>query len=370
MSFCTQCGHKNVAEARFCEECGTPLVKPAASASAPVAVPDNTAGAPRPINGKLLKFAAISVVVLIAIGAGLFFLLAPESPNNARFAAAIERSLAANAQNYKSRYCLSNFAYQLDPVLVNDGDQNTRQWLSVLTKAGLYSEPELIEDTTGFFVVRKLRYTKTEAGKKATLDRQLCIAEGVSVAKVDSFTQPEKLGDTQASRARVTLKLRNPMPWVMDEETLSIAPQIKAEFSDSVVMVLKEGKWDVADQGSLQAAMAAQRTLEMGQKAHVRAATSGGIFDALKNLFSFGASNPIVGHWKSEMMGMTVASFTFDADSMEANGQKTKVRYEIEDKRVTVYPQDQGAGMIVNVIDHDTLSINTGLVEIKLKRAN
>src|SRR5450830_1132399 len=115
MSFCTQCGHNNVAEARFCEECGTPLIKPvaipAASAPTPASVPFAAAAAAplaaRPVTASLIMFAAIGVVALIAIGAGLFFLLAPEAPNTERFAAAIKRSLATNRQNYKPRYCLS-----------------------------------------------------------------------------------------------------------------------------------------------------------------------------------------------------------------------------------------------------------------------
>ena len=384
MIFCTQCGHKNVADARFCEECGTPLVKrtvptpvavpvAATPAAAPAAAPvANMLVTARPGNAKLIKVAAIGVAVLLAVGGGLFFLFAPESPSNERFAAAIERSLAANPQAYKARYCLSNFAYNLDPVQVNAQDQGTQQWLAVLTKAGLYSEPELIEDATGFFVVRKLKYSKTEAGKKATQDRLLCIADGVSVAKVDSFAPPEKLGDTQASRASVTLKLRNPMPWVTSEETLAQAPQIKAEFAESVVMVRKDGKWDVADPRALQTAIAAERKLGARQQQDEGSAAtgSGGIFDSLKKLFSFGASNPLIGHWKSEMMGMTVAAFEFDTDSMVSNGQKVNVRYEVGDKRVTVYPQGQGVGMVVNVIDHDNLSIETGLVSVRLKRTD
>jgi hypothetical protein len=392
MIFCTQCGHKNVADASFCEECGTALVKRSAAPVAETPTPASTpaplvapvasvapvADGPvtaRPVNGKLLKFAAIGVAALVAIGGGVVFLLAPESPSNERFAAAIERSLAANAQQYKPHYCLNNFAYNLDPVLVNEQDQNTRQWLALLTQAGLYNEPELIEDGSGYFMVRRLKYTKTEAGNKATQERQLCIADGVTVAKVESFTPPQKVGDTQASRATVTLKLRNPMAWVMSPETRAQAPQIKPEFSDSVVMVLKDGKWDVADPRALQTAMAAERKLGAQQKQNESAQGSGangvgGIFDSLKKLFHFGASNPIIGRWKSEMMGITVAAFEFDSDSMVTNGQKVNVRYEVEDKRVTVYPQGQGSGMVVNVIDNDTLTIETGLVNVKLQRSN
>jgi hypothetical protein len=326
--------------------------------------------APRPVNRRLLSFVALGVAAVLALGAGLFFLLAPEAPSNERFAAAIERSLAGKAQDYKAHYCLNNFAYNLDPVLVNEQDQATRQWLAVLTKGGLYSEPELIEDTTGYFVVRKLRYSKTEAGKKATQDRLLCVADGVSVARVERFTAPEKIGDTQAARATVTLKLRNPMPWAMTEEAQSMVAQLQPEFSQDIVMVLNDGKWDVADQRALQIAIAAERQQGARQKANEAGAAGGGMFDALKRLFSLGASNPIIGKWSSEMMGVTVAAFEFESDAMLTNGQKTPVRYEVEGQRVTVYPQGEGSGMVVNVVDHDTLSIDTGLVQLKLKRAH
>lgn len=376
MAFCTQCGHKNVDDARFCEECGTPLkataapaaVQAPASGTAPVA----PAAARAPANsGKLVKVVAIAVAVLLALGAGAFLLLAPESPSNERFAAAIEKSLAADSSAYKARYCLSNFAYDRDPVHVNDQDLNTRRWLAVLTKAGLYAEPEVIDDTSGFLIQRQLKYVKTEAGKKATQGRQLCIADGVTVAKVERFTPPARVGDIEASRATVTMKLRNPMPFVAEEETKSIEPGLQAEFSENVVLMLKEGKWVVADQRAVQTAAQAERQLHAENKSAVSGgASGGGLLASLKKLFSFSGGNPVIGHWKSQVMGVSMEVFEFDSDSMISNGAKVKVRYEVEDKRVTVYPEGSSAGMIIEVIDNDTLSMNMGLMEIKLTRSD
>lgn len=52
MPFCTQCGVDNPASARFCDQCGTPLVQvtnaPAPSAAAPVVAPAPAAPAPAP----------------------------------------------------------------------------------------------------------------------------------------------------------------------------------------------------------------------------------------------------------------------------------------------------------------------------------
>lgn len=384
MTFCTQCGHKNVADSRFCEECGTPLKSAAqahvpaapASAPAPVTAPvEHSAGAApaatRTGNGRLIKMAAVAVVALIAVGLGLVFLLAPESPSNERFAAAIERSLATKPDSYKARYCLNNFPYNVSPVTVNENNENTRRWLSVLVKAGLYTEPELVEEAGLFFTTRKLSYTKTEAGNKATQGNSLCIAEGVSVAQVNSFSPPEKLGEQELSRANVTFKLRNPMPWVTAEETRTLAPEIKAEFSDSTLLLLKEGKWQVASESDLQMLQAQARNQNQAKReqgASVGASGGGGFFASLGQLFSFGASNPLLGKWKTQLMGVTMVAFEFTPDAMVSKGTKTKVRYEIEQGQVTVYQDGSEQGTIFQVVNQDTLKFDAGGIELELKR--
>jgi hypothetical protein len=402
MIFCTQCGHKNADDARFCEECGKPTkLAQAAAAPAPVTAPPATAQATVPVpataapkaafalpdapstggasgnstssskgNSKLIQIAAIAVVALTAIGAGAYFWLAPESASNERFAAAIERSLATQTEVFKPRYCLSNFPYNLSPVTVNENDQNTQRWLAVLSKAGLYSEPEVVEQNMGFFTVRKLSYTRTEAGNKAVQGNLLCIADGVSVVKVESFTPPEKLGELQASRASAKFKLRNPMPWVAAEETRAVAPEIPMEFAESVLLIRKDGKWQVPDARELQAADAAQRVQRGKELLAQRAAASGGdsIFSSLSKLLHFGPANPLQGRWSSQIMGVRGQSFEFDGDTMISQGQRIKVRYEIEDQRVTVYTELEGGGMVFNVKDHDNLTMQIGGMEIPLTR--
>jgi hypothetical protein len=53
---------------------------------------------------------------------------------------------------------------------------------------------------------------------------------------------------------------------------------------------------------------------------------------------------------------------------MLTQGQKLKVRYEIEDKRVTVYTELERGGLVFTVKDQDNLSIQIGGMEIPLTR--
>jgi hypothetical protein len=379
MTFCTQCGHKNESDGRFCAECGKPLkaVAPAqpvgqqptstpvrSERTPPIYTTAPSTAAPSVSGKKIALFAGVGAVV-IAIAAGVAaFALRAESPSNALFADLTEKSLLANPTAYKARYCLNNFAYDKDPAVVNGGDSRTQRWLSVLTKAGLYSEPETITQENGFFSTELLKYQKTEAGKKATDGSSLCYADGVTVKSVDSFTPATKTGNIEVSRATVTLQLKNPMPWVSQDETKQAGIDVPTEFQDEKVFMLKERKWILATATDMRAAQSAMRSQDQSPSASTT--DSPGIFAALKNLFG-GHSNPLIGRWKSSFMGISAVAFEFDSDSMTSNGSKVKVRYEVTDKAVTVYPQGQDVGLIFSVIDANTISLNMGM-EIQLKR--
>lgn len=381
MPFCTQCGHKNEDDGRFCAECGKPLR--AAAPAQSTAQPSNVAPesqerasaihAPTPgatssgVSGKKIAWFSGIGALVIAIAAGVAaFALRAESPSNALFASLIEKSLPANPAAYKSHYCLRNFAYDKDAVLVSSMDSGTQRWMAVLTKAGLYSEPETIVQNNGFFSSEQLKYQKTEAGKKATDGRTLCYADGVTVKSVDNFTPPEKVGDIQVSKATVTLQLQNPMPWVTQEDAKQAGIDVQTEFEDSKVFVLKERKWALASEADIRKAQAGVRMQEKNQAASTASGGSG-IFSSLLKLFA-GHSNPLVGKWKSSFMGMDAVAFEFDADSMTSNGGEIKVRYEITDTAVTVYPLGQDVGLVFTIVDADTMSLNAGIAAIQIKR--
>lgn len=376
MIFCTQCGHKHEDDGRFCEECGAPLksavraqsaapqpnVQAERSAAAHTAAP---ATASASASGKKIAWIAGTGVIVLAITAGIAaFALRSEAPSNALFARLVEQSLLANPSAYKSHYCTSNFAYDKNPVLVSGLDTGTQRWMAVLTKAGLYSEPEVITQNMGFFSTQQFKYEKTDAGKKATDGRQLCYAEGVTVKSVDSFTPPEKVGAIEVSKATVTLELKNPMGWITQDDAKQAGMDLPVAFQDTKLFMLKERKWALATGTDIRVAQFGIRS--QGQNESASAPGSTGFFSSFLKLFG-GSSNPLIGKWKSSMMGVDVATFEFDADSMTTNGVKVKVRYEITDKTVTVYPQDQGVGLIFQVIDADTMSVNMGL-EFQIKR--
>lgn len=365
MAFCTQCGHSNGAEARFCEECGTPLAVKTTPPLPELAAQATFAPAPPPVarGGKGLKIALVAGVMLVAIAVGLFVLLAPQAPSNERFAALIESSLAANSQAYKARYCLGNMPYNLEMVRVNEYDQKTQQWMGLLTQAGLYTAPEIVTNNTGFFTVRQLSYTKTDAGKKATQGRQLCIADGVAVSKVEHFTSPEKLGPLETSSASVTLKLRNPMPWVSSAKAQELAPEITQEFSENFLLVLKDGTWALADAREVLAAKATQHQPDLWGESQASPSGDTGVFASLRKLFGGSVGNPLIGRWKlAGVSGFGLPLFEFDADTMTLEDKTDKVRYQIEGKRVTVYSRraSAGPGMVFNIIDDDTVTVSAG----------
>lgn len=375
MSFCTKCGHKNAEENRFCEECGAPLkgtvATPSSLAAAvtPPATPTpqvaEATGLQRPaVKGKTVLYACLAVCMVAIAGGAAYFALRAQEPSNELFAALVEKSVAADASAYKNRYCLNNFAYDKDPVFINPGDVGTKNWLSILIKAGLYTEPVSETVQNGFFIEERLKYAKTDSGKKATQGRSLCIAEGVTVDKVESFTPPTKTGSLEFSRATVQFKLRNAMPWTGSDETKQAA-DIPTEFKDTKTLVLKEGKWAIASDEDVRAAMNASK-LEKRSNPTVNDSGSG-LFSSIMKFFA-SSSNPLIGHWTSNVMGVVAFNFEFDSDSMTNNGQKAKVRYEVNDKTVTVYPEGSAIGLVFTIVDNDTMRMSTGFVDVELKR--
>lgn len=377
MTFCTKCGHKNEQEARFCEECGNPLkgtaaVLPAAvpHRAVPYAAQVQATGLTKTVVAVQTKKIALFVgigVVLIAIAAGVAaYFLSDESPSNALFANLVEKSLLANPALYKSKYCLDNFAYEKDPVFVSGNDGGTKGWMGVLTIGGLYSEPEVIINANGFFNSEQLKYRKTEAGKKATQGGKLCYADGVTVKSVNDFTLGRKIGDAQVSRADVTFLLKNPMPWVSQPQTKQAGKDIQTEFQDAKVFVLKDRKWSLATAAQIQSA---ESTMDVRTQSK-SASNNQGLLSWIKNFFG-ARENPLVGRWKSSLLGFTVVSFEFGVDTMTTNSGKIKVRYEVTDKDVTVYPlQDGEVGFVFNIIDGNTMSVNMGVAEIRIQRDN
>lgn len=364
MIFCTQCGHKNVDDALFCEECGhgLKLVSPA-----PAVLPVASVATRKPLNKKLLKSIAAGTVALIAVVAGLSIFLAPPSASNASFATAIDKFLMAKPLILKDRYCLDNFPYGQPVVNINPNDNNTRVLLEVLSKAGIYGEPVEEMNNQGLFLARSLKYSKTDAGNKATQGAKLCVADGVSVARVESFTPPEKSGELQFSRATVQLKLNNPLPFVSGGELASVLPNLKPEFAQDMVLYIKDGTWQVADEQTIRQLSQTQlKKSDESGSVSASAGSSGGFMGKLLNMFSFGG-NPVLGKWRSSWFGAPTV-FEFQSDSMVSPLGRMPVRYEVNGSEVTIYSKNSSIGDIISVTDSDHLVLHTGGLNLQLVR--
>lgn len=359
MPFCTKCGHKNLDDSGFCEECGHPLKKgetnQAATSPSP-SVPQSL-----PSNGlkKIVIGGAVGLVALIAIAAGAYLLLSPETASEAVFAKAIESAMAANPHAYADRVCLDNFDYSKDPVDVNPYDGNTQKWLKILVNGGLYTPPETITEGSGVFTTTRISYRKTEAGNKATKGTRLCFADGLALAKVTGFTPPQKLGDTFASRATAKFTYRNPMPWIQTAEAKAMVPnRFAQDITDTFALVLKNGKWEVAPQVTLTQLAATGKA----QPQQHQTSTGGGFFDNILGFFSGFGGNPILGKWKGpDDHEFSDVNIEFRPDTMRFTSRllsnEGKVRYEVRKGEVLVYPIDKSVGhsVVVKVIDKDTI---------------
>lgn len=145
MPFCTKCGHKNGDENRFCEECGTQLQttnalslnqssqdSPAAPIRAGTAQATGSVDARNAVlTGKITSYTLIAVGLLATISVGAYLALRAEPPSSELFASLISKTITDNPDMYKSRYCISNFSYEKDPVYVYPSDSTSIKWLSV-----------------------------------------------------------------------------------------------------------------------------------------------------------------------------------------------------------------------------------------------
>lgn len=378
MAFCTKCGHKNVADARFCESCGTPLQLGAAAPSAPAPHPSSVQGAltegkalAQGPSKRLLMLLAAGLVGLVILGTGLALLLAPERASKASFTHAINRILLSDPSLLRDQYCLQTLNYSLDPLVVNSNDRRTQSWMALLTEAGLYSGPETINRHFGFLVMTQLKYTRTEAGRKATHNNMLCIADGLEVAEVLSFSPPQQVQDTEVSVVTVRLALRNPMPWTQTDVARQIDPTLyqahSPTASNNLPLMLQDGKWVLATPAILERAQAQQLS-------QARSPEQPGWLANLPALLGFGPANPLLGTWTiagvpTELFPGLGVQFEFSATTMTTLGVQIPVRYQFEGDRVVVHSSENNQILMnVRVVGPDTLMAAYAGENVRLTR--
>lgn len=379
MSFCTKCGHQNPDDADFCAECGAPLHRAAPtqvstnSAATPSFAPPTQVvpSTPRP-NRKYWMIAAGAVGTLVVAGVGLFFMLAPESPSKDVFGRLAAKAISEDAELFRGKYCLSNFAYDKDPVYVNQFDSRTQQWLSVLTQAGLYNQPEAIT-SGGFFPSVQLKYAKTEAGQKAIKGNRLCIADGVTVVRVEDFSPPQKAGDAEFSRAQIRFGLTNPMPWIKSDEARGMMSNLGDEFTEQITYVLKDGKWAVASAQDMRG-LSDSRSTGAATQQSTTPKKSEGFLDSLKKMLGISPVNDLMGQWSGTVFGAAI-QYEFKPDEFTAKGPmgevKLKASYETRDDKIIIVTQGPAGQRVedeVVFVDRSNILIASQLGDIRLKR--
>lgn len=302
----------------------------------------------------------LSVVLLLAVGGGAFvFLTQDDEPTPANLGAAVTSYLQATPDFGQAAYCLKDFDYGKNPVMVSGFDAHTRSWLDRLVKAGLYSPGEAVR-SGGFFAATNYAYTKTELGEKETQDGRLCLATGLKLERTGDIVR--ETGNSPGTVvAQAELSLAGIKPWA-DENIRGRFATRKGVLPVMFRFVVRDRHWVVKDAGDEVGAI--QGAATKGAQA-TRVSDSVGIGAFFDKLFSFGASNPLLGKWQGE--GLLLLEFR-ESNAL-VMGLPTSVRYEFRGKDVRVYLENlQREPLVVTVVDADTLSIVDGKRTVVVKR--
>lgn len=240
--FCTGCGTAHVPGNAFCEQCGkpiagtTPTVVPASTASRPAAGPA--------LKGKTLAWIGGGAAALLILGGGAaFFLLrTPEPPSASELAALLN----AQTELVQSRICLNEMDFSNREILVNAYDERTNGLMTLLAGDNLYSQPERIVTSNGWFQQERIRYTRTPDGDKALKGRLLCFADGLEGKSVEYAPVTEE-SKPPVRLANWKAGYRNAAAWTRQPQAASVLPSRfdQPELTMEVALVLRDNKWSL-----------------------------------------------------------------------------------------------------------------------------
>ena len=372
-NFCTKCGTAHLADARFCEECGSPVNKtPAIAASIPAFAAPTAAPAPTPtpaptkVKSRMLLVVGGAVALVVAGGVGLVILLSPEKATEASFSRSINDYFAKNSAARERLVCLSNLPYQRDPIRVGQYDQSNKQWLDSLAKNGVYSAPEE-QGNGGFFSQTQYVYRLTAVGKKSIHDNKLCLAGGLKVKSVTGFDRVQESNGRSTAYASAVLEMTDEAAWLSKSaDRTEILQQANVqEISTKLTLALVDKKWQVDESGTSSRSRAnPNRSRDAAESSQIKP-SSEGLFDKFSSLFSFGG-HPLIGKWQDES---GLASLEFTKDSLVNNGVMMKAEFKTKGDEVIVTPEaGQGVSLIFKVRDRDHISMDAGVISINLAR--
>lgn len=250
--FCTQCGTINEADARFCDACGKPL-KP--RTPVPEAAPSASAALPHGMPVRRLPWPWLGggIALLLLLAAAAWYWLQPQEPSREVFMAVINQHLAQHDADYRRKVCLRNLPYGKQSLVTHPFDQASNAWLGELVKAGLYAAPQKIRN--GFFG-EQLEYQQTDLARTAVVDGRLCVGSGIEAVTVTQWSPPQTMGELLVSQVHYDFQPRQPVAWL----TPAIRRELFGEAGKGearIMLLRKDGRWQVADDGERQALEAA-----------------------------------------------------------------------------------------------------------------
>ena len=391
--FCHTCGTKNEDEAAFCENCGAPLRKRAATALNPTPAQPTTS---RP-RRKLVIGSAAAVGVVLALAGGTVWWLQPPAASAAVLGTALKAS-APGVDTGERMVCISNgLPYGQSDINVGGMDQRTRQWMEALVEAGLYTDAgEVLSG--GFFPQTLRRYESTAELSKWARNRRLCVAGGLEASKVTNIGEPvvqrPRGEEVRLVQATGVWALREGAPWLAKPKVLeAIRSELprpnggewaldgeRLVFRKPVVFAVVDRQWKTVNPADGNASMG-RRADQNDQKRPQadKSAPTASLWDKFTGLFSFGG-HPLRGRWQvdltaSGMGGILPAELAaqsvmvFTDNSCEVAGQRTACRFEVEGSLVKVTLEESSVELVFNIRPDGRAEMSFGAFKLVYKRA-
>jgi hypothetical protein len=243
MAFCRQCGEKLAEDDAFCESCGKPVAPPAPPTQS-ISLHEAAVVQPSRPKSKILVVAgAILGVTGLAVGSGVFILDHGYLPPSAQD---YEAQVNESPSKLDDFVCLSNLDYSRQQVTVNPFDGVTKEWLDMLVGAGLYSGPQTITTSNGWFSSTMLRYERTNVGTKAVHGNRLCYASKIAVESLTYDRPPAReKGLPPIAVGHAVVRFVDLAPWAASAAAKTLMPGQFGKPSIKVTLsyILRDGRW-------------------------------------------------------------------------------------------------------------------------------
>jgi hypothetical protein len=377
--FCTKCGTACDGEALFCDNCGAALraravATPPIAASAAQAVSGAARAPMRMPTRRTIGLIGAALAVSVVGAVALVQVLAPEPASSASFTRAVNEYFAKDPAASERLVCVGNLPYQTNPMRVAEYDRGTREWMELLSAAGVYAAATMESSGSGFFARNQVVYQMTDRGRAAVRSGKLCVAGAVQASAASGFEHVQRDAGQSRAMAHATLTLKEEAPWLAKApQRADILRRLGMEaLGVDLPLSLVDKKWRVYSGAQAAQGMRRQRDGDPFGAAGVgamRAAgasvASPGLFERLRSMLSFGG-HPLVGKW-SDSSGM--ANFEFTRDSMVQNGVSSPASFKVTDDAVIVTPAGVGVGLKFKVQDANHVALDAGFMRIVLTRS-